>query len=86
MNLLNKQTNKQTNKHFKSAVVNNLNWLFCIPYTFRPYTINSKTFRIFSELRMNSEAREYLKRHIQVKLERSPNTKLGQMRHWILGA
>ena len=35
---------------------------------------------------MNSEAREYLKRHIQVKLVRSPNTKLGQMRHWILGA
>ena len=35
---------------------------------------------------MNSEAKQYLKWHIQVKLKRSPETMSFQVRDWILGS
>ena len=33
---------------------------------------------------MNSEAREYLRRHIQVQLERSPDIEVKDMKKWLL--
>ena len=35
---------------------------------------------------MNYEAREYLKRHIKVKLERDPNSKVCDVERWILSS